>query len=263
MKKTLRWSLISVCATALLCLANLSFADDAKAPAQPAGAFTPAQVTQIQDVIHDYLVKNPQVLVEASQALQAQQEKKMQASAVSAIEKNKIELFSDVKSPSIGKIDAPVTLVEFFDYQCGHCREMAPEIEKLVSEDKNLRIVFKELPIFGGVSQYAAKAALAAAMQPDKYYAFHNALFSAKTALTPESIIEIATKAGLNIATLKKDMDSPAIEAQLKANFALAQAIKVMGTPTFVITNKAQTKFAYIPGATSLTDLKKQIQSVQ
>lgn len=226
--------------------------------------FTAAQIEQLHQIIRDYLVKNPEVLVEASKTLQAQQETKMEAAAMTAIQQNKDTLFNDPTTPNIGSKEAPATLVEFFDYQCGHCREMAPNIEKLVTEDKNLHVVFKELPIFGGMSQYAAKVALAAAMQsPEKYYAFHNALFAAKTALTKENIMEKAKKVGLNMVTLKKDMDSPAVEGQLKSNFTLAQALKIMGTPTFVIANKAQTKFAYIPGAISLTDLQKQIQSVQ
>ena len=141
---------------------------------------------------------------------------------------------------------------------------MASQIEKLTTEDKDLRLVFKELPIFGGMSEYAAKAALAAAMQSsEKYYAFHNLLFSTSGPLTKESVMGFAKKSGLNIVTLRKDMESADVAKQIKANFQLAQALKIMGTPTFVISNKAQTKFAYIPGATSLADLQAKIKSVQ
>lgn len=293
MKKTILWTLISIFTTLLwIGVGKFAYADETSttpavtttvttptvttptAPtmqtmttstaAEQPTTFTPAQVEQLHTIIKDYLVQNPQVLVEASQVLQAQQEKKMQTQAMSAIEQNKNALFNDVKSPSLGNKDAPATLVEFFDYQCGHCREMAPQIEKLISEDKNLHVIFKELPIFGGASEYAAKVALAAAMQsPGKYYKFHNLLFSAQGPLTKETVLGLAKKAGLNIVTLTKDMNSPEINKQIRDNFTLAQSLKIMGTPTFVISNKAQTKFAYIPGATSLTSLQSQIQSVQ
>lgn len=286
MKKTVFWSLIS--ATMLsICVGSAAYAQEPKSeaveakpavveptktavtaePAKPAvveaSAFTPAQVEQLHTIIHDYLVKNPQVLVEASQALQADQEKQMQASAVGAIEQNKQALFNDPASPSMGVKTAPAIVVEFFDYQCGHCKAMAPTIEKLISEDKNVHIIFKELPIFGGMSDYAAKVALAAEMQKGKYYGFHNALFAATAPLTKDSIMAMAKKSGLDMEKLKKDMASPAIEKQIQSNIQLAQALKVMGTPTFVVANQAQNKFAYIPGATSLADLQDKIKSVQ
>lgn len=226
--------------------------------------FTPEQVKQLDTIIHDYIVKNPQVLVEASQTLQMQQQKKLQTEAMSSIQQNKTALFNNAQSPSIGSKQAPITLVEFFDYQCGHCRAMAPTIEKLVSENKNLHVIFKELPIFGGVSDFAAKAALAAAKQPgSKYYAFHNMLLTSSGSLTKESILEIAKKAELNVDTLNKDMSSPDIQKQLHDNIELAQALKIMGTPTFVISNKAQTKFEYIPGAVSMEELKAEMKKVQ
>lgn len=246
------------------CIAALTFAAINVAYAAPAStSFTPAQVNQLHTIIHDYLVTNPQVLVEASQVLQARQEKKMEASAMSSIAANKTALFDNAESPSIGNKNAPVTLVEFFDYQCGHCREMEPLIEKLIAQNKNLHVIFKELPIFGGISTDAAKAALAANMQPGKYYMFHNLLLTSNNGLTKEKIMDLAQKAGLNIATLNKDMASPVIDKQIRDNFKLAQALKIMGTPTFVIANKAETKFAYIPGATSLVDLQTKIASVQ
>jgi len=227
-------------------------------------AFTPEQIKQLDTIIHDYIVKNPNVLVEASQTLQMQQQQKQQTEAMSSIHENKAALFDNAQSPSVGNKAAPTILVEFFDYQCGHCRAMAPTIEKLISEDKNLHVIFKELPIFGGVSDYAAKAALAATKQPgNKYYAFHNMLLTSTTSLSKESIMDMAKKAGLNIDTLNKDMDSPDIQKQLHDNVELAQALKIMGTPTFVISNKAQTKFEYIPGAVSGEELKVEMKKVQ
>lgn len=253
MKKTLRFAIgcTLVASTALFAATTPS-------------SFSPQQVTDIQHIVHDYLVSNPQVLVEASRTLQAQQEQKMEAQAMTAVGQNKAAIFNDTQAPSIGPKTAPTTLVEFFDYQCGHCREMQPVIEKVVAADPQLRVVFKELPIFGGTSAYAAKAALAVSMmEPAKYYAFHNAMLTSTTPLSPTTIDAIAKKQGIDVAKMTKMMDSKAIDAQLKSNFQLAQALKVMGTPTFVIGNKAETKFRFIPGATSMDDLQKQLNAVK
>ena len=265
MKKLLQLAVFSASmAASALVLAGTTTTTTTPAPAMAAApAFTPAQVNAMHTIIHDYLVANPEVLVEASRTLQAQQQKKMEAAAMGAIAQNKAKLFDDAQSPSVGEKTAPVTLVEFFDYQCGHCREMAPSVEQLISKDKNVRVVFKELPIFGGASNYAAKAALAVAMQPGKYYAFHNALLTSNGPLNKDSIMAIAKKAGVDVAKMSKDMDAPSVEQQLKANFELAQSLKVMGTPTFVIGNKAETSFRFIPGATTLQDLETQLNAVK
>lgn len=253
----------NIITSACLSLALICGSVIAQPVAHPSSTFTPEQIKQLDTIIHDYIVKNPAVLVEASQTLQMQQQQKLQTEAMSSIKQNKAALFDNAQSPSIGSKEAPVTLVEFFDYQCGHCRAMAPTIEKLISEDKNIHVVFKELPIFGGVSDMAAKAALAAAKQPgNKYYTFHNMLLTSTASLTKESIMDIAKKAGLNVDTLNKDMNSPDIQKQLHDNVELAQALKIMGTPTFVISNKEQTKFEYIPGAVSAEELKAEMKKV-
>jgi len=263
-KKIIRTILLS--AITVLSISTMAFANTVPAMTKPmveSAPFTAAQTEQLDKIIHDYIVNNPQTLVEASQKLQQEQEQQMQTAAMRAVGQYKKELFDDAQSPSVGNKDASATVVEFFDYQCGHCRAMAPSIEKLIAGDKNLHFVFKELPIFGGMSQYAAKAALAAAMQPDKYYNFHTALLTTNKPITQESVMAIAKASKLNIAKLKKDMELPAIQQQLRDNFTLAQHLKIMGTPTFVISNKEQTKFAYIPGAISLQDLESKIKSVQ
>ena len=224
--------------------------------------FSPQQVKNIEQVVHNYLVKNPQVLVEASQALQAQEEQKAQTSAMAAVKENKAQLFDNKYSPSKGNANAAVTVVEFFDYQCGHCRAMTPVMMKVADTDKNVRFVFKELPIFGGVSKFAAEAALAAQEQ-GKYYPFHNALLNSDGPLSEQKVMDMAKKMGLNVSKLKKDMKSAKVTQEIQANFKLAQSLKIMGTPTFVLSNKAQTDFRYIPGATSLDNLQKQIKALQ
>ena len=231
--------------------------------AQNQTSFTPQQVKEIQKVVHDYLVNNPQVLVEASQALQKRSQVQQQQVAMQAIKQNAKQLFNDPSNPVAGNPNGTVTVIEFFDYQCGHCKSMNTTIKNIIAKNPNLRVVFKELPIFGGASQFAAKAAIASMKQgKNKYFTFHEALLSADNPLTQKKVFQVAQSVGLKVPQLKKDMNDPAIQQQLRTNFKLAQAIKLIGTPTFVIGNKAETKFRFIPGATSQQNMQQLIDQV-
>ncbi len=240
-----------------------SFAQSTETDAQSTGTkFTPTQVKSIEQIIRSYLIKNPQVLQEAYQALQQQQTAKMMKDANSAIAQNKQQLFNDTSTPTAGNPNGNVIMVEFFDYQCGHCRDMAPVIEKVVKANKNLKIIFKELPIFGANSQYAAQAAIAS-MKQGKYYAFHNALFNLTPPITKQKVLDAAQKAGLDVAKLTQDMKNPDINKQIKDNFKLAEKLKIIGTPTFVFSNKAETKYNFIPSAVPDSVLQKSIDALK
>ena len=224
-------------------------------------AFSKTQQKAIQSIIHDYLIQNPQVLVEASQVLQAQQAQLQQQNATAAILANKGSLFNDPNTPAVGPNHA-TTVVEFFDYQCGHCRTVSAVVQQLMARDKNVRFIFKELPIFGNASEFAAKVALAAHKQ-NKYLALHNKLFSADAALSQEMILNFAADVGLDKTALMTEIQSSNYSAQLQQNFALAGKIGITGTPAFVIANKAQTKFQFIPGEVGLQALQDAINTVQ
>lgn len=224
-------------------------------------SFTPDQVKEVQKIIYHYLINNPEVLLKVSQALQEKQAAQSQKDAMSAIKGNGDRIFSDPKSPTVGNPSGSIEIVEFFDYQCGHCKTVAPVIEAAIKKNPNIKVIFKELPIFGGNSSYAAKAALASVAQ-GKYYAFHNALFSSKNQLDPQVILNLAKKEGINVTQLQRDMDLPWIAKQIRDNFQLAQALKLMGTPAFIISNKEHTKLRFIPGATSQDDFNRQIADV-
>ena len=193
---------------------------------------------------------------------------KAQVKARKIIAANHDQIANSKSSPVVGNPKGNTTLVEFFDYQCVHCRAMSPIIEKLTSEDPNLRIVYKEFPIFGADSDFAAKAALAAQKQ-GKYAAFHNALMAAPKKLSNDEVMAIAKQVKLNIAQLKKDMNSPDVANELKANQTLAKALNLVGTPAFVVTatqtkNGNIEKMSYlIPGTTSLQNLQKLVAEVQ
>lgn len=224
-------------------------------------SFSPQQVKKIRKIIH-----NPEVLVEASQAIQQQvveTQREREQRTKKAIKQHAQKLFNDLVSPVTGNSKGnAATLVEFFDYQCGgHCKVMNQFIQNLVEKNKDLRVVFKELPIFDYQSQLATKTSLSAEKQ-GKYYVFHNAaLLSTNDSLTNNSVFKIAKKIGLNVDQLKKNMNDPVIQKQLHDdNFQLAQSLQLVVTPTFFISSKASTNFRFVPGgATSQQNLQSAI----
>lgn len=222
------------------------------------------QKKEVEQIIHHYLVSNPEVLVEASQALQQKQQKGMQEQAQAAISQNADQLFTE-KLAVAGNPKGNVTLVEFFDYQCVHCKKMNPVISELIKKDSNLRVIYKEFPIFGKSSELASKAALGAAMQ-GKYQQMHDALLSVDKRLNQALIMETAKSAGLNIEQLKKDMESKEVQEALRSNRELAEKMHLMGTPAFIVAAtpdgqfKKESEPAFIPGAASLEALQALIQ---
>lgn len=225
-------------------------------------ALTEAQQKEVETIIHDYLAhKHPEVLIEASQTLQSQQQAKLQEQAKSAIAEHGNALVNGTVTIA-GNPKGNVTLVEFFDYQCSHCIKMKPVVNELIKKNNNLRVVFKEFPIFGKESEMASRAAIVAGMQ-GKYMKFQNALFKAEKHLDEEAIMAVAKKVGLNMKTLKTEMQSPQVTAVLEESRKLAEAIHLMGTPAFVLLAtpegqfKAGSKTIFIPGASSEETLQE------
>jgi len=252
--------LLSAGALAALMLSPEGFAENTAS----ATTMSDTQKKDIEKVVHDYLVKNPEVLLEASQALQMKQQQAMQQQAQSAIQEQAPHIFAD-KFTTLGNPKGQVTVVEFFDYQCIHCKKMAPVLSELIGKDKNVRLVYKEFPIFGKTSDTAARAALAAAMQ-NKYAVLHNALLKTDKKLTDDMIMDVAKKSGLNMSKLKADMNSKEVTEALEANRNLAEKLHLMGTPAFIVAAtpnaefKAGTKTVFIPGEISLDALQDLIK---
>lgn len=227
-----------------------------------ANTFSPEQTKQIEQIIHSYLVKNPQVLVEASQALQQQQMAKMQQAAVKGITANAKDIFNNPASPVIGNPQGNVSIVEFMDYQCPHCKDMEPIMNELIKDDSQLRVIYKELPIFGANSEYAASAALASVKQ-GKFAALHNALLKDQNPLTQDEVLKVAKSVGVDTAQMEKDMKDPTIAQQLKDNLKLAQSLNLMGTPAIIVANRDGSKNSFIPGTTTKADLQQLITQMR
>ncbi|MDX9689345.1 MAG: DsbA family protein [Proteobacteria bacterium] len=222
-----------LCLTLALCLAPVIAQAEA-----PAAVFTDEQKTAIEDIVRNLLTeKDPEIIVQGANKYQETAEKADRQKGEEAVKNNKDELFNDPSSPVAGNPKGDVTVVEFFDYNCGYCKVSAETLRKLISEDKNIRVVFKEFPIFGPASNKLSHIALASAKQ-GKYFDFHMALLSAKDRVTEAHAYEIAKKVGLDVEKLKKEAKNPAYETALNKNKQLAAKIGARGTPYFVVGEK-------------------------
>ena len=212
----------------------------------------PAQREAIEGIIHDYLLHNPDVLLEAIRGAEEKLNQEADVKAAKVLNDRQSEVFDDRASPVAGNPRGDVTIVEFFDYRCPYCKQVLPSLQTLLKEDHNLRFVFKELPVLGPQSVTAAHAALAAQRQ-GKYEAFHNAMMATKGQITDDTVYKVAGSVGLDVDQLKQDMNAPEIGQALKANLALAEALNIHGTPGFIIGKHI------VPGAVDLDALRNMI----
>ena len=233
--------------------------------AAPAAVFSDQQKQEIEHIVHDYLLKNPSILVDMSNELQKQQAMAQQSVAKKVINDNAGQVINGTLSIA-GNPKGDVTLVEFFDYQCIHCKKIKPTVAQLIQKNPNLRVVFKEFPIFGKTSEIASRAALAAAMQ-GKYLALQDALLKLDKKLDEQTVLDTAKSVGIDIAKLKTDMNSKAVSDTLTDNEQLAEKMHLMGTPAFIVIQtpggqwKTNGVINFVPGAASeatLQDLIKQ-----
>lgn len=246
------------------CVAGTAMMTLASQVAVAADSFNPTQTKSIETIVHEYLVKNPEVLVEASQNLQKKQQQAMVEQAKVAITDHAKQLFTD-KMTTVGNPKGNVTVVEFFDYQCIHCKKMSPVISELIKNDPKVRVIYKEFPIFGKSSEMASKAALAASMQ-GKYLQMHDALINQEKSLNTDIVNAAAKSIGLNMTKFEADLNSKAVSAQLDANRQLAEQLRLMGTPAFIVASTPAGQFksgsqpTFIPGAITLTSLQELIK---
>ena len=218
--------------------------------------FSPDQEQAIREVVRNYLVSHPEVLMEAIQALQEKQQAAEKDLRQKALVTHRRELDQDAASPVAGNPKGNVTIVEFFDYRCPYCKSVSDRMFDTVKDDGNVRYVFKEFPILGPESVFAAKAALAARKQ-GKYVEFHRALMAVRGALDESAVMTLAKTVGLDAKRLREDMDGRDIAESLERNLKLAQALKIDGTPAFVVGDQL------IPGAVSTESLKTLIDQTR
>lgn len=191
--------------------------------------------TEVEKIVREYLLANPEILNEMLAELKAREEASATEKAKSAIAANRDALLNDGFSYVGGNPNGDVTVVEFFDYRCGYCKKVRDDIVTLIGADGNVRVVFKEFPILGAASMEASRAAIAAKKQgDDKYWAFHQAMLGADS-LDADAIYDIAAGQGLDVEKLKADMKLPEVDEIISKNHELAEQIGVDGTPAFIV----------------------------
>lgn len=220
--------------TASFAVVACSGADDASAQD---GADAPRDREAIEQIVRSYIIENPEVIEEALIELQRRARDSERAGQVQAVESEAERIYGDSRDPVIGAANAPVTVVEFFDYRCPYCAMTNDWVQTTLEEHGDqVRFVFKEFPINGATSTEAARAALAVwRVQPDAYEDFHDRMMSSTGPLPSERINEMAAASGADVDAMRAEMDSAEITSHLEDTRDLARTIGRVGTPFFIV----------------------------
>jgi protein-disulfide isomerase len=232
------------------------------APVNPVAAqsFTPQQRGEIEAIVKDYLLKNPDILRDVAAALEKQQAEADAAKGQKAIKEHAETLFNSPRQVVLGNPKGDVTMVEFFDYNCGYCKRAMADMMELLKNDPKLKVVLKEFPVLGEGSVQAAKVAAAATMQDKsgkKYLEFHRKLLGTRGQVTKTQAIAAAKAAGFDVARIEKDAEGPEVRKALEESFKLAEALGLNGTPSYVIGSNV------VIGAVGLEKLKQNISQAR
>ena len=229
----------------------------------PAGAsshgLSPAQKKQVEEIIRQYLLQNPEIMVEAINNLRTREEAEQAKGIETILAGRREDIERDPASPVAGNVKGDVTLVEFFDYRCSFCKRVHETVREVVKSDGNIRFVYKEFPVLGPESLFAARAALAAfKLAPGKYPDLHDRIMvlPART-VGEESVMAQVGAVGLDPKAVRKRMEDPAILKEIERTLELAEALRIRGTPSFVVGDML------IPGATDEETLKKAVAAAR
>ena len=206
---------------------------------------------EVEQTVRDLLDREPELIIKAAQNAQAKEQQKQLEAASVGIKDSGRDLYQS-KSPATGASvkDADVTIVEFYDYNCGYCKKAQATVKQLLAADKKVRVVFKEFPILGPTSLTGAQYAMAAGKQ-GKFVEFHNKLMESHDPVTEDELAKFGADLKLDAAKLKADANSAETKAAIDADLALGRKVGVQGTPGFVIGDKLY------PGAMDLAMMQK------
>ena len=243
----------------------LASEEAAPAPATPAPAapvasapLTETQVAAVREIIRDHLIANPEIVRDAIDELQRKEQEAEAVAQVATISADKDRLFTSSRQVVLGNPQGDVTLVEFFDYNCGYCKRAHADMKRLIEEDKNLRFVLKEFPVLGDGSVEAAHVGAAVNLvAPDKYFAFHDALIAERGQVNGERALAVASDLGMDLAKLRETMSSDEVKETIAEVYDLANKLSLTGTPSYVTPREV------VVGAVGYDALKASIEEVR
>lgn len=244
-KKILPGCAGTLAALAMLVAGGLSsglqtaYAEDAPAAVTSEQAGTQINRAEVEEIIRDYLLRNPEVLLEVQEALEVKQKEEQRLASLGVINDNKDEIFNSTFDGVVGNPNGKVTIVEFYDYNCGFCKRAMEDMLTLTKADPELRFVLKEFPILSPDSQKASVVSMAFhLMMPEKYAEFHNALLGGEGRATEATAIKVALSLGVDETELRAKMQDPSIVEALSSTYELANKLAITGTPSYVIGNE-------------------------
>ncbi|KLK93059.1 DSBA oxidoreductase [Microvirga vignae] len=251
----MRFSLLKTCQAMAL------FGALAVAPAAQAqnAVFNEQQKQAIGEVVREYLLKNPELLAEVISELEKRQAEAQQVAQTSAVKETKQTLLNAPHSYVAGNPSGDVTLVEFFDYNCGYCKKALADVQTLMKSDPKLRVVLKDFPVLGPDSVEASRVALAVKnqLQGQKLFDYHVKVLETRGRVGGERAMAVAKEMGVDMARLQKDLDSAEVRNALQENMALGDKLNLTGTPAFIIGETV------IPGAVGIDPLKQVVDNVR
>lgn len=212
----------------------------------------------LNPMIEEFLMGDPRILQRVSQALQAELEREETNASRVALASLQAEIYEDPGHVVVGNPNGDVTIVEFYDYNCHFCRQSLPDIARLIDEDPNIKIIFKEFPVLSNESLEAAKIGMAVGQIPGfDYWEFHEEVFSSRGQINASTAIRAALNQGLDGDTLRIAANSDATLAALQRTYDLAQQLGITGTPTFIVGDQI------VPGALGYDALKSRIENIR
>ncbi|MEL6203336.1 MAG: DsbA family protein [Pseudomonadota bacterium] len=224
----------------------------------PAVAFDENEKQEIGEIVREYLLANPELLVEVQEVLEERAAAEEELARVAIIQSAQDQLLRDPADPVLGNPDGDVTVVEFFDYNCGFCRRAMADMQTIIESDANVRFVLKEFPILGPESIAAHQVALAFnKLMPEKYGEFHIQLMEFEGRADEGSAIEVALGLGIDEARLRETMADPTLSNSVQSTYELAEGLGIGGTPSYVIGD------SLVPGALGVDELRARIAEVR